>query len=111
MRRWRSGLRSSKPFLFFANGSSSMSQKRTEMIQSLQELVVPLLRERGFKGSFPHFRRAQQSRLDLVSFQFHRFGGEFVIEIAQCDLAALGGSPNKNKPPQKLRCWDLHPKQ
>jgi hypothetical protein len=86
-----------------------MFQKRTEMIRVLQKLVVPLLRERGFKGSFPHFRRAQQKRLDLVSFQFHRFGREFVIEIAQCNLADKFW--NKNEPLQKLRCWDLHPRQ
>src|SRR5947208_777433 len=38
----------------------TMSDDRDKMIETLKEYVVPVLRERGFKGSFPHFpvRRA-----------------------------------------------------
>jgi len=34
---------------------TSMSAEREKMIQTLKEHVVPVLKARGFKGSFPHF--------------------------------------------------------
>jgi len=58
--------------------------KRDEMISSLKSVFVPALRERGFKGSLPHFRRPMQDRIDLLTIQFDRWGGGFVIEISKC---------------------------
>lgn len=40
-----------------------------------------MLRSLGFKGSFPHFRRETDTRIDLLTFQFSMGGGQFVIEI------------------------------
>jgi hypothetical protein len=57
---------------------------RDEMISAIKEHVVPHLRAKGFKGSFPHFRRVSTSRIDLLTFQFDKWGGGFVVEIAQC---------------------------
>ena len=54
------------------------------MISKLKKIVVPGLRERGFKGSFPHFRRISEKKIDLITFQFHRYGGGFVIEVEVC---------------------------
>ena len=44
--------------------------------------VVPALRERGLRGSFPHFRRVTPTATDLLTFQFDKWGGGFVIELA-----------------------------
>lgn len=52
------------------------------MISSLKNLFVPALRERGFKGTFPHFRRRRSDRIDLLTVQFDRHGGGFIIEIS-----------------------------
>jgi hypothetical protein len=41
-----------------------MSDKRDRMIETLKEYVVPVLRERGFKGSFPHFRHPTERSID-----------------------------------------------
>jgi len=58
-----------------------MSQSRDAMIAELKRVAVPVLRALGFKGSFPHFRRTMDTRIDLLTFQFSTGGGEFVIEI------------------------------
>lgn len=58
------------------------SQDRKAMIKSFQARTVPRLRELGFKGSFPHFRRLLPSRTDLLTVQFDKYGGGFVVEIA-----------------------------
>jgi len=58
-----------------------MSQTRDAMIAELKRVAVPVLRSLGFKGSFPHFRRETDTRIDLLTFQFSMGGGQFVIEI------------------------------
>lgn len=59
-----------------------MSTERSQMIQALKQLVIPELRNLGFKGSFPHFRRVHDSAADLLVVQFNKYGGSFTIEIA-----------------------------
>jgi hypothetical protein len=54
------------------------------MKDTIKRVVVPHLRDRGFRGSFPHFRRCRDDRIDLLSFQFDKYGGAFVVEIGQC---------------------------
>jgi hypothetical protein len=58
-----------------------MSESRDDMIAALKRVAVPVIRELGFKGSFPHFRRACGSRIDLLTFQFSQWGGQFVVEV------------------------------
>jgi hypothetical protein len=69
------------------------------MIVALRREVVPRLRTRGFRGSFPHFRRRGPERIDLLSFQFDRTGGGFVVEAATCPVSGFvpgwGEIPNK----------------
>lgn len=65
--------------------SPPMSDARNKMIQALKNVVVPRLRELGFKGSFPHFRRRGPTLTDLLTFQFDRHGGGFVLELGQCE--------------------------
>lgn len=60
------------------------SSDREKMNKNLNEIVVPELRRLKFKGSFPHFRRHTTERINLLTFQFDRSGGGFVIEIANC---------------------------
>ena len=52
------------------------------MIKNLNEIFIPVLRSLNFKGSFPHFRRLTPTRTNLLTFQFDKWGGGFVIEIA-----------------------------
>lgn len=56
--------------------------ERGEMISELKKKVIPILKESGFKGSFPNFRRVSRDTLNLITFQFDKWGGGFCIEIA-----------------------------
>jgi hypothetical protein len=75
----------------------------------LKSAVVPVLRERAFKGSFPHFRRVTSGGVDLLTFQFDGNGGGFVIEIARGSAEGFTTHWGKFIPSGKLTAWDLHP--
>ena len=72
------------------------------ILKVLKAQVVPLLRERGFSGSFPHFRRIQTDRIDLLSFQFDKYGGGFVIELAKSLPTGIQMSWGELIPPTKV---------
>ncbi|MDK9559764.1 DUF4304 domain-containing protein [Marinobacter sp. M216] len=80
---------------------------RSAMEASLRTIVVPELRSRGFKGSYPHFRRILENRIDLLTFQFYSSGGSFVVEIGTCGPEGTRFSgPDKAKVsevPKRLR--------
>jgi len=84
------------------------SSERDEMIKSLNELVIPSLRQLNFKGSFPHFRRLTTERINLLTFQFDRNGGGFVIEIANGKPNGYITSWGKEIKPNKLTAHDLY---
>lgn len=83
------------------------NSSRKEMIEKISEIVVPVLRQKGFKGSFPHFRRLTDDRINLLTFQFDRSGGGFVIEIANCQQSGFTTSWGKKIEPNKLTAHDL----
>ena len=80
------------------------------MEAALKRIVVPELRHAGFAGSFPHFQRVRQV-VDLVTFQFDRHRGGFVIEVATGEPAGFTTHWGKHIPANKLTAWDLHPDQ
>ena len=88
-----------------------MSQNRGKMIEALRQIITPKLRDAGFKGSFPHFRRLSSQQIDLLMFQFDKWGGGFVIEIAKCPPDGFTTSWGEYILPNKVRAWDLHPAQ
>jgi hypothetical protein len=71
--------------------------------------VVPALRERGFQGTFPHFRRCHAKATDLLTFQFDRSGGGFVIEIAEGPPDEFVTQWGKRIPAKRLSAHDLNP--
>lgn len=79
-----------------------MSKSRDKMIAVLKEEVVPVLREKGFRGTYPHFRRSKESWIDLLSFQFNRHGGSFVVEAAICPTDGIRQSSGNLIPPEKV---------
>ena len=73
-------------------------QASKEMMHTcLKTHTISALREQGFTGTYPHFRRIGKERIDLVSFQSGKWGGAFTVEVS----AAF---PGKKKPNFKL--WD-----
>ena len=77
------------------------------MIEALKAIVVPKLRERNFKGSFPHFRRVREDQIDLLAFQFDKRGGGFVIEISRCSSEGIVTAWGEQIPPNKVTVWDM----
>ncbi|MES1181557.1 MAG: DUF4304 domain-containing protein, partial [Flavobacterium sp.] len=92
----------------FKISSKMSSSGRDRMIKNLREIVVPALRQLNFKGSFPHFRRMTAERINLLTFQFDRNGGGFVIEVANCGLKDYKTALNKSIPPNKLTAHDFY---
>src|SRR5262245_34082606 len=80
-----------------------MSKPRDQMIAALRDVVVPVLRDMGFSGSFPHFRRIRESQIDLLTFQFNRYGGSFVVEAACCASEGFTTHWGEHIPPQKVQ--------
>jgi len=60
--------------------------KRKKLDTALKKILIPFLREKGFKGSVPHFRRFQNDRINLLTFQHSLYDTKFVIEIANCPI-------------------------
>lgn len=86
-----------------------MSTKaRQTMTNSLKNIVVPYLREHGFKGAFPHFRRQNEDNIDLITFQFNRHGGSFVVELAVCPADGVTMSWGEKIPPNKVTAHDVN---
>jgi hypothetical protein len=79
-----------------------MSAERDKMIVKLKEKVVPVLKARGFKGSFPHFRRVTEKGIHLLSFQFDKWGGGFVVEVAACPPAGISMHWGEQVSPEKV---------
>ena len=59
-----------------------LADDRKSMERALKDVVVPVLRDLGFRGSYPHFHRMRDGHVDLFAIQFNRHGGSFAAEIA-----------------------------
>lgn len=77
------------------------------MINSLNKIVIPKLRELNFKGKFPHFQRISGEKLNLLTFQFDRHGGGFVIEIGNCPKKGYQASYDEFIEPEKMTAHHL----
>ena len=87
--------------------ANPMSDSHKLMKEALMAIVLPRLRQVGFTGSFPHLRRRCSDRIDLLTFQFDRYGGGFIIEISQCAPEGFTTYWGKQIPPEKVRAWDV----
>jgi hypothetical protein len=84
-----------------------MLSPRELMDVALKTSVVPALRERGFTGAYPHFRRAHVTHVELLTFQFDVNGGGFQIEIGRCGVGGVTTQVGKHIPASDVRIWDL----
>lgn len=73
------------------------------MNAALNDSVVPVLREMGFKGSLPHFRRERDEHIDLLTVQYNKYGGSFLVEISFADPARENVYLYRDTPANKLR--------
>jgi hypothetical protein len=84
---------------------------RENMNEALKEIFLPALRSAGFKGTLPHFRRTRKECIDLLTIQFDKYGGGFVVEISKCNLEGMTTYWGKVIPPTKVTAHDMHPNQ
>ena len=84
-----------------------MSVERDNMINSLKENVIPIMRNLGFKGSFPHFYRQLEDRVDLLMFQFSAWGGVLYIELSKCSPEGHTDVSETFHTPNKIKVYDI----
>ena len=65
---------------------------RDIMQSALKEHTFTLLKEQGFTGKHPNFRRKFDNCIELISFQTNKWGGSFAIEVS----AVFPNSSNTN---------------
>ena len=65
---------------------------REIMLSALKKHTFPLLKELGFTGKYPNFRRKLDNCIELISFQTNKWGGSFTIEVS----AIFPNGNNKN---------------
>lgn len=83
------------------------SNRRKMMDNAFKKIVTPVLRKQEFKGSLPHFRRNNEMNIDLITFQFNRWGGSFVVELATCPIEGVTMNWGEKIPPNKVTAQHL----
>ncbi len=82
---------------------------REAMNAALRDRLVPVLRARGFRGSLPHYRRIRATAIDLLTVQFDKWGGGFVVELGRCGPGGFTTAWGKEIPPGQVTAHDLNP--
>ena len=77
------------------------------MDHAIKEIIVPFLRNKGFKGSLPHFRRQKSDRINLLTFQHSLYDCKFVVEIANCPPEGITTYWGKEIPRNKVTAHDI----
>lgn len=84
------------------------SNEREMMNNALKKVAVSFLREQGFRGTLPHFRRKNKTNIDLITFQFNRWGGSFVVELATCSVEGVTTYWGEQIQPNKVTAHDVN---
>lgn len=86
-----------------------MPSPNDRMRRALKKWLLPALAARGFGGGALHFRRAGPEALDLLSLQWGKYGGEFILEFGCRPRGPLHTSWGEIVPEDKLDVAHLHP--
>ncbi|TFF37463.1 DUF4304 domain-containing protein [Mucilaginibacter psychrotolerans] len=93
----------------FTNKTSMTGKElRLLMDRAIKDIAVPFFRNKGFKGSYPHFRRINDDRVNLLTFQFSMSGPKFVVEISNCSPKGVQRGWGPDIPPSKCTAHDMH---
>ena len=76
---------------------------RAAIEQALKKHCVPVLREAGFRGSFPDFYRDTEGFVALVNFQFYSSGGSFCVNLSYADPPRTNISFRPETPVRQLK--------
>ena len=69
---------------------------------AIKATLQPVLVAAGFAGRFPNYRRVRDARIDLLSIQYAKYGGAFVIESGSLPRGPLHTSWGEVVPEEKL---------
>ncbi len=83
------------------NAKIPWKEGRKLMDKTLKTFVVPEIRKFGFSGSYPHFRRMKDNKLEFISFQFSLYGPSFIVEAGKTTKEQLSDL-SKDMPFEKL---------
>ena len=72
------------------------------MRKALKKGLLPQLASLGFSGKASEFRRNRESVLDLVSIQWGRYGGEFILEFGSSEAGPMKTSWGEIVPEEKI---------
>jgi Domain of unknown function (DUF4304) len=79
------------------------------MRKALKKLLLPRLSQIGFSGKGNEFQRKRGDQLDLLSLQWGKYGGEFVIEFASRPVGLLRTSWGEDIPEVNITTAHVHP--
>ena len=77
----QSALATAAPCQALDVGGTRMTTKQ-EIELALKKTLIPILRDMGFKGSLPNFRRIDEGFISLINFQFYSSGGSFCVNLS-----------------------------
>jgi Domain of unknown function (DUF4304) len=86
--------------------TDTWKSKREKMDEALKHSVMPLLRILGFRGSYPHFRRKTDERVDVLGFQFSNWGPAFYVEIGVADVDGYTWSDGTHFPAKTIKHYE-----
>ncbi len=55
---------------------------RDIMLKALKSTVIKELKEQGFTGKYPHFKKKKEDCIELISFFTNKYGGSFTLEVS-----------------------------
>ncbi|MDM0071853.1 DUF4304 domain-containing protein [Variovorax sp. J31P207] len=84
-----------------------MTLPRKEMDAALKAVLVPRLRELGFKGSYPHFVRDSVDHVHVVGLQFSQWGGQFYIEVGLGSKSGFALADGTHVPGHRLKYYHV----
>jgi hypothetical protein len=73
-----------------------------QMSAALKPEVVPYIRSLGCKGSLPRFYRETAQSIDLLEFQYNKWGGSFRVNLARASLRSLVDRLGVRHPPKDM---------
>ncbi|WP_294751664.1 DUF4304 domain-containing protein [uncultured Exiguobacterium sp.] len=80
---------------------------RQMMIQAMKTIMVPYLRAHGFKGSYPHFRRKQDSFQEILMIYITKYSEDFYMETSIVPLTGYVDFEGDTILPNKVKVSDL----
>lgn len=79
-----------------------LPEHRKAMDSAIKAALGPVLKQHGFKGSFPNWRRTAGDRIDMVGIQHLSSGGTFFVNIGQVPAGGFRTGWMASIPVEKL---------